>query len=61
MKKFIETVPDNSIVAIPIHGSNAQINDMITQSKGSFAQTVKGIKQLLKANIRVELRIVVSK
>ncbi len=61
MKKFIETVPDNSIVAIPIHGSNAQINDMITQSKESFAQTVKGIKQLLKANIHVELRIVVSK
>lgn len=61
MKQFIETVPFNSIVAIPIHGSNAQTNDMITQSKGSFAQTVRGIKELLKAGIRVELRIVVSK
>lgn len=48
MKKFIETVPDNSIVAIPIHGSNAQINDMITQSKGSFVQTVKGIKKIFE-------------
>lgn len=61
LKRFIETVPHNSIVAIPIHGSCPKTHDAITQAKGSFKQTVKGIKTLLKAGIRIELRIVVSK
>lgn len=61
IKKFLETAPCNSVVAIPIHGSNAITHDFITQSKGSFLQTVQGIKNLLKAGIYIELRIVVSK
>ncbi len=62
IKKYIqrlkETIPYNSIVAIPIHGSNARIHDAITRSKGSFEQTISGIKSLLKEHSRVEVRIV---
>lgn len=61
VQRFAEKAPKNSIVAIPIHGSTANIHDMITQSKGSFNQTKIGIKKLLKVGIHVELRIVVSR
>lgn len=61
VQRFVEKAPKNSIVAIPIHGSTANIHDMITQSNGSFNQTKIGIKKLLKVGIHVELRIVVSR
>lgn len=61
LNQFVETIPCNSVVAIPIHGSCEEIHDSITRAKGSFKQTKYGIKQLLKNNIRVELRLVVSK
>lgn len=61
LNNFIETVPCNSIVAIPIHGSSEESHDFITRAEGSFKQTKRGIKQLLKNKIRVELRIVVSR
>lgn len=60
-RQFVESVPGNSIVAIPIHGSCDYVHDSITRAKGSFKQTRHGIKQLLKNNIRVELRLVVSR
>ena len=56
-----ETIPPYSIVAIPIHGSNAKIHDEITRTPKSFEQTKSGIKNLLKNNICVELRVVLSK
>lgn len=61
VQRFVEKAPKNSIVAIPIHGSTAEIHDMITQTNGSFDQTMTGIKKLLKTGIHVELRIVVSR
>lgn len=56
-----EAAPNNSIFAIPIHGSSAELHDSITRVPGSFVQTVTGIKNLLRAGFHVELRIVVSK
>ena len=61
VQKFVEARPYNCIVAIPIHGSNATLHDSITQAKYSFEQTIRGVKALLKNNVRIELRIVVSK
>lgn len=58
---FKENIPYNSIIAIPLHGSNAAIHDSITQTEGSYIQTNKGIKNLLRNNFKVELRLVVSK
>lgn len=56
-----ENAPNNSIFAIPIHGSFAELHDSITRAPGSFRQTLIGIKNLLREGFRVELRIVVSK
>ena len=61
VERFINNMPYNSIVAIPLHGSTAENHDAITQASKSFAQTVLGIKNLLRNRVRVELRIVVSK
>ena len=65
LKKYLqlltESIPPFSTVAIPIHGSCAAIHDMITRAPKSFEQTKVGIKNLLRSNIGVELRVVVSK
>ena len=61
LRLFLDAVPLNSTVAIPIHGSCEQIHDAITRSDGSFQQTKHGIKQLVKNGIHIELRLVVSK
>lgn len=51
----------NCEVAVPFHCYDPEIFDEITQVKGSFIQTVKGIKNLLFFCIPVEIRIVVTK
>ncbi len=33
-------------IAVPIHGHNAKLHDSLTQRKGSFDKTVRGIKNL---------------
>lgn len=60
-KLLEETVPYNSILAIPVHGSTSVLHDHITQVPGSFKQTMLGIKRLLRMGIKIEIRIVVSK
>lgn len=60
-KKFMTTIPSNTIIGIPIHGHKSQLHDTITRSQGGFYQTLRGIKNLLNYNYKVELRIVVSK
>ncbi|MBR3354524.1 MAG: His-Xaa-Ser system radical SAM maturase HxsC [Oscillospiraceae bacterium] len=60
-KKFSRCAPDSTIVGIPIHGYSALTHDNITQSPGSFAQTIQGIHNLLAHKCHVEIRIVVSK
>lgn len=60
-QQFCTSIPCNSIVAIPVHGSCPEIHDSITRTAGSFQQTKIGIKHLLKKNIPVEIRLVVSK
>ncbi len=59
--KFINTKPDNIVVGIPIHGYNPTTHDYITQAKGSFLQTMVGIRNLLNNNVNVEIRLVISK
>lgn len=61
IQMFCETTPNNSIVAIPVHGSCEQIHDAITRTDGSFKQTLLGVKRLLKNKIPVEVRLVVNK
>lgn len=44
--------------AIPIHASTPELHDSITQTSGSFRQTIKGLKKLSEVGARIEIRIV---
>lgn len=59
--KLKESLPQNTIIGIPLHGYNASTHDAITQTVGSFGQTVLGVSNLLSLGLYVEIRIVVSK
>lgn len=60
-KKFIDVLPDNIYLGIPLYGYNEETHDLITQAPGSFKQAVIGIHNLLHFNLDVEIRIVLSK
>lgn len=53
--------PDKIKLGIPIHGYDEQTHDYITQAKGSFVQTIAGLKNLISIHAVIEIRIVVSK
>lgn len=61
LQKVLKVTPKGMRFAIPLHASFPELHDKITQSKGSFVQTDRGIKNLLKERQKVEIRIVVSK
>lgn len=58
---FYQNAPKDTVVAIPLHGSNEKIHDGITRASGSFVQTKQGLHNLLERGICTEIRIVVSK
>ena len=58
---FEQNTPTDIILGIPVHGHNSEIHDSITQAKGSFSQTISGIKNLISIKANIEIRIVVSK
>lgn len=54
-------IPDNIRIGVPLYADNQKLHDSITRAKGSFKQAILGIKNLIKENIDVEIRIVVIK
>ena len=51
-------ITDQYCFAIPIHASNSELHDRITQTPGSFRQAIKGIRNLSAIGARIEVRIV---
>jgi len=51
----------NIKIAISLLGPNPKIHDSITKARGSFNQTVKGVQNLIKRKIPVELRVIILK
>lgn len=49
------------LMGIPLHSDYGPDHDQITQVKGSFVETMKGLYNLAEFGIKIELRIVVSK
>lgn len=64
-KSFVDAIDSvglkNIDFCIPLYSNDYKIHDEITAVKGSFSQTVQGIKNLLSKNQSVELRIVMQK
>ena len=60
-KLIRETMPNHLVVGIPIHGSCAEVHDMITRTPDSFNQTIKGLVMLQELCVPTEIRIVVCR
>lgn len=61
LRRILDMGPSGMLFAIPVHSCVPDVHDYITQVNGSFVQTDRGIKNLLKMDQRVEIRIVLSK
>ncbi|MFH1235024.1 MAG: radical SAM protein [Candidatus Diapherotrites archaeon] len=46
---------------IPLYSHREEVHDRITRAKGSWSETIQGIKNLLGKGFKVELRILVEK
>ncbi len=60
-RELAELKLGNFKVGIPIFSHNPKIHDEITRVKGSFDETIKGIKNLVGLGVDVEVRIIVNK
>lgn len=60
LKAYQEVRPYRTLLGIPLHASTAELHDQITQSKGSFYETWRGIDNLYMAGEHIEIRIVTS-
>lgn len=53
--------PNNFRIAIPVHGDNPELHDYITRAPGSFNQTILALRRLMNSDIKIEIRVVVTK
>jgi len=60
-QEFCDRATKLTRIAVPIHGSTAMLHDSITQTPGSFEQTVTAIQNLAHSIAEIELRVVVSR
>lgn len=49
------------VMAIPLYADVAEVHDYVVQSQYAFHQTIRGIYNLARYNIRTEIRIVLHK
>ncbi len=56
--RFIPEINEFFRVAIPIHASSEELHDTITQSKGSFKETMAALQHLQKSRAQIEVRVV---
>lgn len=60
-KEFSQIELFNSLIGIPFHSDYYKDHDLITQAKGSYNETLKGIYNLARFNQGIELRIVINR
>jgi len=52
---------DRLMLGIPVYADYYQLHDYIVQAAGAFDQTIQGLYNLAKNNVRIELRVVLHK
>lgn len=60
-KRLGEIRHPDIMVGIPVYSASAEEHDHIVQSEGAFEETVKGILNLKRNGVSVEIRVVVHK
>lgn len=58
---FRKVRPYKTLLGIPLHADNSKLHDYISQSNGSFEETIHGLDNLYAGGENIELRIVTSK
>lgn len=58
MDKLEPLITDRYCFAVPVHGPEAGLHDRITNSPGSFHQSITALRNLGRTNARTEVRIV---
>lgn len=58
--RLAESLPQQTVIGIPLHGYDPQSHDTVTQTQDSFLQTTVGLKNLLALGMNIELRVVIS-
>ncbi len=58
---FRKVRPYKTLLGIPLHADNSGLHDYISQSRGSFDETLRGLDNLYRAGEHIEIRIVTSK
>ena len=58
---FQKVRPYKTLLGVPIHADNAALHDYISQTKGSFYETLRGLDNLYSTGEHIELRVVTSK
>ena len=61
LSDFRKVRPYRTLLGIPLHADNSKLHDYISQTEGSFDETLKGLDNLYMAGEFIELRIVTSK
>lgn len=61
VKKLSDLNLGNYRVAVALYGHTEDIHEAITRTKGSFRQTIHGIKNLTSFRIPTELRVIINK
>jgi His-Xaa-Ser system radical SAM maturase HxsC len=49
------------MIGIPLYSDIASVHDFVVQAKGAFDQTIRGIMNLARCGVRVEVRIVLHR
>lgn len=61
LEDFRKVRPYKTLLGLPLHADNSALHDYISQSMGSFDETLRGLDNLYRAGEHIELRIVTSK
>lgn len=48
-------------LGIPLYSDQPDLHDFVVQAKGAYDETIKGLLNLAKHNIRIELRVVIHR
>ncbi len=59
--RLAEALPEGSIVAVPLYADDAATHDYVVQARGAFNETIRGIYNLARFGVAVEIRVVLHK
>lgn len=61
LSDFQKVRPYKTLLGIPLHADNSGLHDYISQTEGSFNETLCGLDNLYKSGEHIEIRIVTSR